>query len=60
MSRRQRVNKDTSTTKKEIAAVAALSLIPVVGAFVVPTYIIKKVAPKVLEKAGRKKDQFTD
>ena len=50
MSRRQRVNKDTSATKKEIAVIAASSLIPVVGAIVVPNYIIKKVVPKVMDK----------
>lgn len=56
MSRRQRVNKDTSTAKKEIAVIAASSLIPVAGAVIAPVLVVKKVLPKVFNKKGRKND----
>ncbi len=50
MSRRQRANKDASTTKKEIAVIAASALIPVVGTVIAPVLMAKKVIPIVLEK----------
>ena len=51
MSRRQRVNKDTSTTKKEIAVIAASSLIPIAGMVVAPLLVAKKLLPKVIDKS---------
>lgn len=55
MSRRQRVNKDSSNTKKEIAVIAASSLIPVAGAVIAPILVAKKVLPKVSESISKRK-----
>ena len=50
MSRRQRVNKDSSNTKKEIAVIAASALIPVAGTVIAPLLVAKKVLPIISEK----------
>ena len=54
MSRRQRANKDTSTTKKEIAVIAASALIPVAGTVIAPLLVAKKVFPKISESRGKR------
>ncbi len=54
MSRRQRANKDASTTKKEIAVIAASALIPVAGTVIAPLLIAKKVFPKISESRGKR------
>ena len=55
MSRRQRVNKDSANTKKEIAVIAASSLIPVVGTVIAPLLVAKKVLPRVSDAMGKRK-----
>lgn len=50
MSRRQRVNKDSSNAKKEIAVIAASALIPVAGMVIAPLLVAKKVLPIISEK----------
>lgn len=60
MSRRQRVNKNNSNTKKEIAVIAASSLIPVAGAVIAPILVAKKVLPKVSDTIGKRKGGSSD
>lgn len=60
MSRRQRVNKDSSNTKKEIAVIAASSLIPVAGAVIAPILVAKKILPKASGVLGSKKGGSSD
>ncbi|MCR5707234.1 MAG: hypothetical protein K6G82_03085 [Ruminococcus sp.] len=55
MSRRQRADKDTSNTKKEIAVIAAAAMIPVAGTLIAPALIAKKLLPKVTESAKKRK-----
>ena len=55
MSRRQRVDKDTSNTKKEIAVIAASALIPVAGTLIAPALIAKKLLPKVSDSVKKRK-----
>lgn len=55
MSKRQRANRNSATTKKEIAVIAASSLIPVAGMVIAPLLVTKKILPKVSDALGRKK-----
>ncbi|MBO7395365.1 MAG: hypothetical protein J6U16_04510 [Ruminococcus sp.] len=56
MSRRQRVDKDTSNTKKEIAVIAASALIPVAGTLIAPVLVAKKLLPKVSDSVKKRKN----
>ena len=47
MSKRRRENKDRSNTKKEIAVIAASSLIPIAGTVIAPVLVAKKVIPAI-------------
>ena len=56
MSRRQRVDKDTSNTKKEIAVIAASALIPVAGTLIAPVLVAKKLLPNVSDSVKKRKN----
>ena len=55
MSRRQRADRDTSNTKKEIAVIAASALIPVAGTVIVPVLVAKKLLPRVSDSVKKRK-----